>query len=57
MARQFKNRKKGTAKGYPGRDSGPNTGAWEKVLSGMRGLNKYTRSWNSGYDGPGKGTN
>lgn len=35
---------------------GPNTGAWEKIFSGWRGRIKYSRLWNSGYDGPGKGT-
>lgn len=35
---------------------GPNTGAWEKLYSGWRGREKYSREWNSQYDGPGKGT-
>lgn len=29
---------------------------WEKITSGFKGGQKYSREWNSGYDGPNKGT-
>lgn len=37
---------------------GPNTGGWEKLYTNWRpgAFSKYSRTWNSGYDGPGKGT-
>lgn len=56
MAKQFKNRKKIPDTDPVGKDRGPNTGAWEKITSGFRGAAKYAQSWNSGYDGSGKGT-
>lgn len=58
MAKRFRDRKKGSsANRVGGRDRGPNTGAWEKITTSFRGgLAKYSRSWNSGYNGPGKGT-
>lgn len=32
-------------------------GTYRVFTQAMRGAVKYTRAWNSGYDGPGKGTN
>lgn len=32
-----------------GQIRGPNTGAWEKVYTGWRGREKYSRAWNSAY--------
>lgn len=29
---------------------------WESIIGGDRGRQKYSREWNSGYDGSGKGT-
>lgn len=29
---------------------------WESITTGDRGREKYSREWNSGYDGSGKGT-
>lgn len=30
--------------------------SWESIWTGFKGRIKYSRQWNSGYDGPGKGT-
>lgn len=30
--------------------------SWESIWTGHRGRIRYSREWNKGYDGPGKGT-
>lgn len=57
MGKKFENRKKVRSGNNPlTSPDRQNEKPWEVISGGHRGAQKYSRAWNSGISGPGKGT-